>query len=244
MILIGLTGGIACGKSSVSMMLAEEHHIEIIDADLIVRELQAAHSPCVRQIAARWPQCVDPVTGELNRPEMGKLVFSDPQVRRQLGKIMNPAIFRAITKRIVAAWWSDVKRMGSSQPPSIVVLDAPTLFETRTFTYFVSNSVVVSCSEARQVERLRRRNNYSEEEAMQRIHSQMPLSEKCQLSGFVIENDYANDIDALRRSVQDCVRWMSQQSSMHLTYLFGGVAVAGIGALAAICCAGVKLFLS
>lgn len=241
MILIGLTGGIACGKSSVSKLLAEEHHIEIIDADVIVRELQAAHSPCVRQIAARWPQCVDPVTGELNRPEMGKLVFSDPAVRRELGKIMNPAIFKAIMKRIVAAWWRDVMRLSSWRTPSIVVLDAPTLFETRTFTYFVSSSVVVSCSEGRQMDRLRRRNNFTEEEAAQRIRSQMPLAAKRRLAGYVIENDHVDDLEALRRSVRDCVGWMSQQSNTRLTCMFGGAAVLGLGAVAAVCYAGMLL---
>nr|AGU68171.1 dephospho-CoA kinase [Crithidia acanthocephali] len=172
---------------------------------------------------------------------MGKLVFSDPQVRRELGRIMNPAIFRAIMKRIVAAWWRDVTRLRSWRKPSIVVLDAPTLFETCTFTYFVSSSVVVSCTEARQVERLRRRNNYSEEEAVQRIRSQMPLAAKRRLAGYVIDNDHVDDLDALRRSVQDCVNWMSQQSSMRLTWMFGGAAVVGVGALAAVCYAGVML---
>ncbi|KPA85809.1 putative mitochondrial Dephospho-CoA kinase [Leptomonas pyrrhocoris] len=242
MILIGLTGGIACGKSSVSKLLAEEHHIEIIDADLIVRELQAPNAPCTRQIAARWPHCVDPATGELLRPAMARLVFSDAQVRKELGKIMNPAIFRAIMKRIVAAWWRDVKRIVSSHPPSIVVLDAPTLLETKTFTYFVSNSVVVSCSEERQIERLRRRNNFSKEEAVQRIQSQMPLSVKRQLAGYVIENDSADDFDALRGAVQDCVGWMSQQSSLRLSYMFGGVVVAGVSVVAVVCYVGVKLF--
>ncbi|KPI82863.1 putative Dephospho-CoA kinase [Leptomonas seymouri] len=244
MILIGLTGGIACGKSCVSKILSEEHHLEIIDADLIVRELQSPNGSCTRQIAARWPQCVDPITGELNRPAMAKLVFSDAQVRKELGRIMNPAIFKAIMKRIVAAWWRDVKRIGAPHPPSIVVLDAPTLFETKTFTYFVSNSVAVCCSEKRQIERLRFRNNYSKVEAVQRIQSQMPLSVKRKLAGYVIENDYVDDIDALRRSVQDCVYWMSTQSNVWLTYMFGSAAVASVSVVAAMCYIGVKLYVS
>lgn len=243
MILIGLTGGIACGKSSVSKLLTEEHHIEIIDADAIVRELQAPHAACTRLIAARWPHCVDPVTGELNRPELGKLVFSDAQARKELGKIMNPAIFRAIMKRIVAAWWRDLRLIGTSHLPTVVVLDAPTLFETKTFTYFVSNSVVVSCSAERQIERLRRRNNFSEEQARQRIQSQMPLSVKRSLAGYVIENDHVDNFDALRISVQACVDWMVQQSNVRLTCIFGGAAAASLGVVAAVCYFGVKLFL-
>lgn len=244
MILIGLTGGIACGKSSVSRILSEDHEIEIIDADVVVRLLQAPNAPCTRQIAARWPHCVDPVTGELNRPELGKVVFSDAQARKELGRIMNPAIFRAILKRIVSAWWRDLRRIGSSHPPSIVVLDAPTLFETKTFTFFVSSSVVVGCSEARQVERLARRNGFTKEEAVQRIRSQMPLSAKRDLAGYVIENDFADDREALRQSVQDCVLWMSRQSNTRLTCMFGGVALAGVGVAVAACYLGFRLLVS
>lgn len=244
MILIGLTGGIACGKSTVSRILGDELHIEIIDADLIVRELQAPNAACTRRIAARWPGCVDAVTGELNRAELGKVVFADARARRELGKIMNPAIFRAIFGRIVAAWWRDVKRTVSGAVPSVVVLDAPTLFETKTFTYFISAAVVVACTEDRQIERLSRRNGFGREEALQRIRSQMPLARKRQLADYVIENDAADDLVSLHGSVRACAAWMVQQSNVRLTCLFGTVASLATGAVVAVGYAGYRFLLA
>ncbi|GET88622.1 dephospho-coA kinase, putative [Leishmania tarentolae] len=244
MILIGLTGGIACGKSSVSRILREEFHIEVIDADLVVRELQAPNSACTRRIAARWPLCVHPETGELNRAALGKIVFSDAQARRELGKIMNPAIFKAILKRIAAAWWRDLWRSGAGTSPSIVVLDAPMLFETKTFTYFISAAVVVSCSEQRQIERLRNRDGFSKEEALQRIGSQMSMEAKRRLGDYIIENDYADDLDALRGALCACVAWMSHQSNKRLTYIFGTVTVSMVGVATTVGYAGYRLLLA
>ncbi|CAJ1025771.1 putative Dephospho-CoA kinase [Leishmania utingensis] len=243
MILIGLTGGIACGKSAVSRILREEFHIEVIDADLIVRELQAPNAACTRLIAARWPLCVHPETGELNRAELGKIIFSDAQARRALGKIMNPIIFRVILRRIAAAWWGDLWRSGATSSPAIVVLDAPTLFETKTFMYFISASVVVSCSEERQIERLRSRNGFSKEEALQRIASQMALETKRRLADYIIENDSADDFDQLRGSLRECVAWMSRQSNKRLTCIFVTVAAAAAGVAAVVGYVGCRLLL-
>ncbi|KAG5505026.1 hypothetical protein JKF63_04473 [Porcisia hertigi] len=244
MILIGLTGGIACGKSSVSRMLADEFHMEIIDADLVVRELQAPNAACTRLIAARWPFCVDRETGELNRAELGKVIFSDPKARRELGKIMNFAILKALLIRIAAAWWRDLWRSGAASSPSVVVLDAPTLFETKMFVYFISASVVVSCSEERQIERLRSRNGLSKEEALQRIHSQLSLETKRRLADYVIENDSADDLDALRGSVRECSMWMARQSNNVLTGIFGTLAISVIAVAAVAGYAGYRLLLT
>ncbi|KAK7194806.1 dephospho-CoA kinase [Novymonas esmeraldas] len=244
MILIGLTGGIACGKSSVSRLLQDELGMEVIDADVIVRELQAPHAACTRLIAARWPLCVHPETGELNRAELGRVIFGDAQARRELGRIMNPAIFRAILSRIVVAWWSDLWRNGLAAAPTVVVLDAPTLFETKTFTYFISASVVVSCSEERQIARLHSRNGLVAEEAAQRIRSQMSLAAKRRLAGYVIDNDCADDFDALRVSVRACAGWMSQQSNKRLTCIFGSVIVAAVGCVGGLGYTGYRLLLA
>lgn len=237
MILIGLTGGIACGKSSVSWMLHENHQIDIIDADVIVRELQGAHSPCTQQIARRWPQCVDTRTGELDRTVLGNIVFSDPAARRELAKIMNPAIFRAILWRIMRAWMHDLYHWCSrplgvalKQCNTVVVLDAPTLFETKYFTFFCSGVVVVACSMERQIARLEKRNRYSREESLQRISSQMPLVKKCKLADYVIENESDNDLEKLQLLVQQSVKWMALQSNSKLNWIFGAglVSVAGV----------------
>nr|AGU68095.1 dephospho-CoA kinase [Angomonas desouzai] len=214
MILIGLTGGIACGKSTVSSLLQEKYQIHIIDADRLVRELQTAGAPCTRKIARQWPQCVDPVTGELDRAALGAIVFESKEARKKLADIMNGPIFWTIFSEIWKAWL----RSGSR---TVVVLDAPTLFETAIFTHFISGAVVVSCSEEKQIERLQSRNNYSRPESLNRIRSQMPLEAKRKRAGFVIENN-SNSIDALKTAVDDSVRWMEKQSSHKLTFMAWG----------------------
>lgn len=228
LVLIGLTGGIACGKSTVSSILANDYHIPIIDADLIVRDLQRPHAPCTRKIAQRWPSCVDSRTGELNRKALGQVVFSDPTARRELAKVMSRPIFVAILRRILHHWW----RALWSTEPVVVVLDAPTLFETRLLTAFVSSTVVVSCSAELQVERLVGRDGMTREAALARIESQMPLEKKRALAGRVVHNDVGNDLPALRRSVSEAVEWMTLQSAHRLTLLIVGAVTGCIGVVA------------
>lgn len=224
MILIGLTGGIACGKSIVCGMLAKGHGIRIIDADAIVRELQQPGTPCMVAIAKRWPNCVDPTTNELRREELGRIIFADATARRALAKIMHGPIFRTIIKRIVQCWWETVWAGGK---PRVVILDVPTLFETQVLTYLISNSVVVTCSEETQVERMMRRNGFSREVALERIHAQMPLERKREMAGYVVEND--GDLAALQGSLEDCMRWMETQSSHRLTVMLCGAMSATVG---------------
>lgn len=248
MILIGLTGGIACGKSTVSSILQKDFDITVIDADQIVHELQAPGGSCYAKIVRRWPQVVDPCNessrgGVINRAKLGKIVFADAAERKTLGKIMNRAIFLAILKRIFYAWLEDWKRYIAGSDSSggerarshrIVVLDAPTLFETKMFLPLVSSTLVIACSEATQKDRLMRRPHpqrpgslYSEEEATQRIRSQMPLEVKKRRAGYVLSNEAdEEDLSVLREEVKRCVSWMSSQSSWRLNVLFGGVPLA------------------
>lgn len=238
LVLIGLTGGIACGKSTVSSILASDYHVPIIDADLIVRDLQRPNAPCTRRIAQRWPACVDAATGELRREVLGQIVFSDAKARKELARIMNGPIFLTILKRILAIWWREL----ACSDPVVVILDAPTLFETKLFTHFVSNTVVVACSEQRQVERLAVRNGMQREEALRRIRSQMHLDKKRMLAGYVIENDAVDDLPALKESVGTAVHWMSVQSGHKITLLMGGLATACVGVAVAVVAASRRVF--
>nr|AGU68140.1 dephospho-CoA kinase [Strigomonas oncopelti] len=217
MILIGLTGGIACGKSTVCRFLIEEHGIAVIDADLVVRELQQPGTACMKQIAKRWPQCIVAETGELDRLALGKIIFENPDARKVLGRIMNGPIFLALLKKILWLWWR-------SPRGAVVILDAPTLFETGTLTYFISSALVVACAEEKQVARLRLRNGFSEQDARHRIHAQMPLAKKRQLAGYVLAND-TDDLVALRRQVDDSVSWMRLQNPHRLTLMISVVCV-------------------
>lgn len=182
MILVGLTGGIASGKSTVSRTLHDVYGATIIDCDSIVRDLQEPGRPCVLDIQAKWPECVDTKTLALKREVLSDKVFNDPAARRALAKIMNTRVFWAITKAILRHWWRCKKG-------DVVILDAPLLFETNIFTKLVSCSVVVACNEKNQLERLMLRNAFSLEQATQRVRSQMKLEDKVRLAHYVIGND-------------------------------------------------------
>jgi dephospho-CoA kinase len=234
MILIGLTGGIAVGKSTVCSIL-EEHGIRTIDCDAIVRELQLPNTAAVREIRAIWPQCVS-AEGVLLREKLGEVVFGDAAARRQLAAIMNRKIFFAVLRRIAQEWWRCFTTRNRSSSSSsliasnVVILDAPILYESKTFLLFVSSVVVVSCDEQQQLQRLVRRNPElgGEAEAKKRIAAQMPLAEKRKRAAYVIHN--TSTTSELTANVNQSVEWMARQP--HVRY--PSVCAAGVaGALAA-----------
>jgi dephospho-CoA kinase len=225
MILIGLTGGISCGKSTVCRSLHDRHGLQIIDCDELVRRLQQPGMPCVQDIAKVWPQCVDSATGALRREVLSEIVFRDPAARRQLAGIMNGRVFRSILWHILAAWWS-------AKHGDVVILDAPLLFETNVFTKLIAASLVVACRDEMQLSRLMARNQLTEEAARSRINAQMPLAKKTQLADFVLANE--SGLDPLQHDVDEAYRWMQRQSGMKLTAIIGGTVGCVVGLVAAL----------
>ncbi|KAG8346655.1 putative Dephospho CoA kinase [Trypanosoma vivax] len=229
MLLVGLTGGIACGKSTVSTLLQGRHNTIVVDSDRIVRDLQRPCMSCTLKIARRWPNCVDAKTGEINRAALGSVIFSDPAARRELGRIMNTPIFLATMKVLIKLWWRSVWSQAKGESALMVVLDAPLLYESSIYTWFVDCVVVVSCTEEKQIARMKARNNLTTEQALQRVRSQMPVSEKCKLADFVLQND--GSLDELERLVDKSVNWMRAQRGGRMTkyialVVLGTVAVA------------------
>jgi dephospho-CoA kinase len=240
MILIGLTGGIAVGKSTVSSVLQNDFGLHVIDCDAIVHALQQPKSGAVRQIAKLWPQCVTS-DGVLLRDRLGEIVFRDPSARRKLASIMNWRIFMSVMCCIFQEWWRTVQDRGCG----VVVLDAPILFESKTFLSYVSNVLVVSCDEGQQRERLIKRNGLNEEAASQRIAAQMPLAEKRQRAGYVLHNNVDISSDelpnvALRERVADAVAWMATQRPVRYPEWSCGCLAVGllavVGAAVQCCC--------
>lgn len=223
MILLGLTGGIACGKTTVCNLLAADYDVTIIDCDAIVHELQRPNAPAVKAIAQQWPHCVSN-DGVLLRDALGAVVFSDPVARRKLASIMNWRIVVKVLSEILRLWWKLPAK-------AIVILDAPLLFETNIFTRVVVASVVVFCDSDTQSKRLMKRNpNLSLQECEQRIKSQMPLEQKVKRAQYVLDNSRDAEIDA---QVAQCHRWMGKQrcwSRWSLEWLC--VAVGGLIAVA------------
>lgn len=175
---LGLTGGIASGKSTVSRMLAERGAV-IIDADQISREIVEPGSPVLSRIAEEFGADVLFEDGTLNRKKLGAIIFGNEEKRLLLNSIMHPPIRELMKKRIAEAEAAD--------PHRLVVADIPLLYESK-LQHMFSEVMVVYVPLDIQIERLMQRDGLSEEEAKERISSQMPLVDKRRLADVIIDN--------------------------------------------------------
>lgn len=176
--IIGLTGSIASGKSTISGMLKEKG-FPIIDADLVARLVVEPGAPTLKEIERVFGQNVMNEDGTLNRDALGQLIFHEPAKRKQLNDLMHPAIRAEMLRQR-----DDLINSGHQH----IIMDIPLLFESR-LQHFVEKILVVSVTEEMQLERLMVRNSLSEEEAKARIHSQLPVSEKEKGADAVIYNN-------------------------------------------------------
>jgi dephospho-CoA kinase len=175
---IGLTGGIATGKSTVSAIL-KKAGAKIIDADRIAREVVQKGLPAYREIVENFGETVLLSNGEINRSILGDLIFNDPRKKQLLNRIVHPHVRRETNRQL--------KDMEKSSPDTIAVLDIPLLFETEMHKD-LSEVIVVYTPEHIQVERLMKRDNISEADAVARVRSQMPIEEKKKRATIVIDN--------------------------------------------------------
>lgn len=175
---IGLTGGIASGKSLVSRFLKELGAV-VIDADQIARDVVRVGSPAWMEIVQEFGEGVCNPDGSLDRKKLGKIVFSERSKLDRLNRITHPYIISEI-KRLL----NDYRK---SAPDSIVVLDVPLLFETG-LERMVDEVWVVYVDHQTQLERLMKRDGLSVEDALRKISSQIPLEEKIKLADHVIDN--------------------------------------------------------
>ena len=176
--LIGLTGGIACGKSAVSTRLAQRGAL-IVDADQIARNILAPGSEGLEQVVARWGTQLLSPTGELDRAKLGAIVFAQAEERRALEGITHPLIAQESQRQITAAL---------SQKPPLVVYDAALLVEAGRAEMF-RPLVVVTSTPILQRQRIMARDGLDEGQAQARMDAQLPLSQKEALADHVIRND-------------------------------------------------------
>ena len=175
--MIGLTGGIACGKSTVAAML-REHGAPLIDADQLARDVVAPGTAGLADIAETFGPEMMTDDGFLDRKRMSALVFSDPVERAKLEAITHPLIFARFTA---------LSQKYQQQGEQVVIYDAALLFE-RGLDHLMNAIVVVTVPPPVQLHRLRDREGIDEEEALRRITAQMPLEEKVRRADFVIDN--------------------------------------------------------
>ncbi|XP_077481948.1 dephospho-CoA kinase domain-containing protein [Stigmatopora argus] len=178
MYLVGLTGGIASGKSTVSSML-RELGCPIVDADVVARKVVEPRSLAHSRIVFHFGREILLENGEIDRQKLGRIVFADADKRKLLNSITHPEIHREMFKQIIYYFLRGFR---------YIVLDVPLLFETRKLTQFLNHTVVVYCDPATQLSRLMLRDGLTQEEVEQRLAAQMPLNEKRGLASHVIEN--------------------------------------------------------
>ncbi|MED4299407.1 dephospho-CoA kinase [Geobacillus stearothermophilus] len=175
---IGLTGGIASGKSTVSAMM-RELGLPVIDADEAARAVVRPGEEAYRQIVAAFGPGILRADGEIDRAKLGAIVFNDEQQRKVLNAIVHPAV----RKKMLAEKEAHI-RSGAKT----VVLDIPLLFESG-LTHWVDKVLVVYVDDDVQLRRLMARNGFTEEEALARIRSQWPMAEKVKRADAVIDNN-------------------------------------------------------
>ncbi len=205
MLVVGLTGGLATGKTTV-VKIFKTLGAKIIDADKLAREV-------VKPNSLVWQRLIDYFGKEIlnddltiNRKVLAELIFDNEAQRKKLNEIMHPEIIRKIEQKI-----NTERSLGSA----IIIIDAPLLIEANMVS-MVDKLIVVTASEGTQIKRAMKRDNISENMAKKRICAQMPLKEKVKLADFVINTDCSKK--ELKEKVKDFYHEIKKRRK-HETYL-------------------------
>ena len=177
MLLVGLTGGVATGKSTVAKMFKQCGAI-VIDADELAHEVVKPGKPAWREIVGLFGKAVLNQDRSLNRQTLGSIVFRNPKKRRQLEHIIHPRVAREQTRL--------TRQAARTDPKAVVIYDVPLLFEAG-IDKRVDTTIVVTADRETQIARLKKRNGLSRTDAIRRIKSQMPLQKKCLLADVQID---------------------------------------------------------
>ncbi|KAM7275784.1 hypothetical protein ACFE04_017650 [Oxalis oulophora] len=175
--IVGLTGGIASGKTTVSNLF-KANAIPVVDADVIARDALKKGTGGYKKVVAAFGEDILQADGEVDRPKLGRIVFSDPQKRQLLNRLLAGYISRGIFSEILKLWVKGHK---------VIVLDIPLLFEAK-MDKWTSPIVVVWVDPETQLKRLLTREQTSEEDARNRINAQMPLDVKKDKADIIIDN--------------------------------------------------------
>ena len=191
--IVGLTGGIASGKSTVSRLLGQVG-FPIIDADLVAHRLQQPGQPGFERLVERFGRSIVTMDGSLDRQRLGQCVFNNQDARNQLNQVMQPLIRETIMGQLTGFTKAAVP---------VVILDVPLLFE-QGYDEDCDLVVVVTVDKATQLSRLMKRDGLSQAAAQARVAAQMPLNEKVARADIVIDNN--GDDNHLRQQVAQLVK--------------------------------------
>ena len=175
---VGLTGGIASGKSTVSNLF-KISGVPVIDADDVARQVVEKGTAGLTALVNRFGESLLNADGTLNRTELGRKMFSNDEIRKEVNDILQPLIRQEITGKM-----KDYQEQGKS----LIVIDLPLLFEME-YENLCDDIIVVAVSVETQIARLEKRNGYTRQEALERIKSQMPLEEKVKRATIVWSNE-------------------------------------------------------
>jgi dephospho-CoA kinase len=195
---IGLTGGIATGKSTVSAILKNAGAV-IIDADQIARRVVKKNLPAYRQILAHFGESVLLPDGEINRAALGNLIFNDSRKKQLLNSIVHPHVRKETDRQL--------RYIAKKNPNALVILDIPLLLEAG-MREDLSEVIVVYAPEHIQIKRLMERDHISQADALARIRSQMPIEKKKRLATMVIDN--SGPIEYTRKQTLEILQRLKQ----------------------------------
>lgn len=226
--IVGLTGGISSGKSTVSNLF-KAHAIPVVDADLVARDaLKKGTGGWKKVVEAFGDEILQP-DGEVDRPKFGRIVFANPDKRQLLNRLLAPYISSGILKEILKLWLKGCK---------VIVLDVPLLFEAK-MDKWTKPVVVVWVDNETQLKRLIARDGITDEEANNKINAQMPLDSKRSKADIVIDNtgsleDLHEQFEKVLRVVTRPLTWsefmLSRQGALStLAVVILGVLVAKKG---------------
>lgn len=201
MLLIGLTGGVATGKSTVARLFKECGAV-VIDADVLARQVVQPGKPAWRDIVRLYGKRVLEADGTLNRPALAHIVFRDPRKLRTLSHIIHPRVAREQSRL--------TRDLARKDPNIIIVYDVPLLFEAGVDTR-VDQIIVVVADRETQIARLQRRNHLTRAEALRRIRSQLPLVQKSKQADYVLEGTLP--LPKLKRAVKQVYARLRLQES-------------------------------
>lgn len=191
---IGLTGGIATGKSTVSQYLIHQAKLPLLDADCFARDAVSPHSEGLRALAHRYGTKLLQKDGTLDRAQLAQIIFQDAAERSWVESLLHPYVRQRL---------AEGQRLAQAQKTAILVMDIPLLFEAQ-MTDLASEVWVVSCSSEQQLARLISRNHLTQAEGQARIESQMPLAQKCCLADVVLDN--SGSLEMLFRQVDQVLQ--------------------------------------